>query len=290
MFKEIAHSWLKQSADISMIENLKKFDITNSPEMIFLSTKEILDLEKKYNVSLSNIIMLSYEQEAKNTKIIREKDPSYNPYTHEEMVQSNETIKRLANMFPEANDVLDLGCYEGTRTLDLYSEKNLYGIEFIEEFANESKNKGIQVYRGSMIDNFYKDQKYPNGRRFDIVSIVGEMINFVGLDTDKLLSSAIKQVEDKGALLVSCMHYIQSEKNEDEYVIWSFKEPNEKKWVLKEEKIPRAFLVISRKELLEKVEDIARSQNCSLELKGEEVIDNYYKNIPLSVYIFQKKL
>ncbi|MFA6099836.1 MAG: squalene/phytoene synthase family protein [Patescibacteria group bacterium] len=288
IFKDIAHSWLKQAEETCFVEDLRQFDIAGHPTPKFLSERALLDMQDVYGIDLSDIIALSYEQEAKNTHLVREKDPSYNPYFHEKTPQANEAIRELIGKYPEIKDVLDLGCDDGSRTTELFKGKALYGIEEVEAATEEARKKGVLAYQGSMINDVYKDQTYLNGREFDLVSIMGEMVNFVGLDTDVLLANAVKQTKDAGYVLVSCMHSKFDEAQEGNFVVWSFTESTKDKWGLGETKIPRTFLSISKQGLEKRIQNIAQSQNCQLMLKKEKAIDNYYGDMTLGIYIFQK--
>ena len=290
IFKEIAHSWLKQVSEIAFIQELRQLNITNYSILKFLSGREMLEMENFYGINLSDITTLSYKQEAINTHIIRKKNPKYNPYSHEKTPQANEKIRKLISIYPKIKNILDLGCDNGSRTINLFSGKKLYGIETAERAVEDARKRGLAVYNSSMIKDMYKDNRNPQGRKFDLVSLVGEMVNFVGLDVNNLLANSIKQVKDKGYFLVSCMHSKFDKAHEGNYVVWSFTKSTEKKWFLKEKKIPRTFFLISKQGLLKKIKKIAEEQNCNLILKNEEVIKNYYKDMLLEIYIFQKNL
>jgi len=59
--------------------------------------------------------------------------------------------------------------------------------------------------------------------------------------------------------------------------------------MINEEKIPRAFCVISEQDLLNRIKNISQKQNCNLILKQKEEIENYYDDMKLGIYIFQKQ-
>ncbi|MDD5726084.1 MAG: hypothetical protein PHC53_01580 [Patescibacteria group bacterium] len=288
IFRDIAHSWLKQAEEVCFVEDLRQFDIADHPTPKFLSKTALLEMEGVYGIGLSDIIALSYEQEARNTHLVREKDPSYNPYSHEKTPQANEEIRELIGKCPAIQDVLDLGCDDGSRTTELFKGKTLHGMESVAEATEEARKKGVLAYQGSMISDVYKDPAHLNGREFDLVSITGEMVNFVGLDTDVLLANAVKQTKDKGYVLVSCMHSKFDEAQEGNFVVWSFTESTKDKWKLGETKIPRTFAPISKQGLAKRMEDASQQQNCHLMLKEEKSIDNYYGDMQLGIYIFQK--
>jgi hypothetical protein len=291
MFKEIAHSWLRQAGEICMIADLKGFDIAGHPQPEPLSTEEILGLEEFYGARLSDIILRSYGQEAENTRRVRQSsDPTYNPYSHEKMPQANQVIRELINNLPGIVDVLDLGCYDGARTVDMYEGKTLHGVELVRAAGEEAVKRDIRTYQGSMINELYKDQQHPDGREFDLVSIVGEMANFVGTETDALLSNALRQVKDNRYLLISCVHSGLDRDYDGKYIIWSFKDPADKKWELEEEKIPRAFRILSRQSLLRILAASAETQHCDLTLIGERAIaiEKYFEDASVAIYVFRK--
>lgn len=288
IFKDIAHSWLKQAEETCFVEDLRRFDIADHPTPKFLSKEALLEMENIYGISLSDILALSYEQEARNTRLVREKDPSYNPYSHEKTPQANEAIRELIRQHPKIQDVLDLGCDDGSRTTELFKGKTLYGIEQVEAATEAARKKGVLTYQGSMISDVYKDQTHLNGREFDLVSIMGEMVNFVGLDADRLLTNAVKQTKDEGYIVVSCMHSKFDETQEGNFIIWSFTESTKDRWRLGETKTPRTFLSISRQGLAKRMEDVSQQQNCHLMLKEERTLDNYHGDMTLGIYIFHK--
>ena len=283
LFNGIANSWFKQVSEFCFIENLRQFDISKHKTPKFLSKNEIIDMEKFYGVSLAKIIQLSYEQESRNTLKNKEKDILYNPYFLEGILLANEKIKKIISKYPEIKQVIDLGCDDGERTLKLYSGKEIYGIEFIKESAKQSEKKGIKMHLGSMISETYKN------KTFDLVSLLGEMINFFGLDINPLLEKSIKQVKEKGYFLVTCTHSSFDKNQNGKYAIWSFKKSTLNKWMINEEKIPRAFCVISEQDLLNRIKNISQKQNCNLILKQKEEIENYYDDMKLGIYIFQKQ-
>ena len=184
--------------------------------------------------------------------------------------------------YPEIKNVLDLGCDDGSRTLELFKGKKLFGIEFVTESVKKAEEKGIEVYLGNITKEVYKDKE------FDLVSLLGEMVNFVGLEVDALLSNALKQVKENGYFLLSCMHTKFDKFRNENYVVWSFKDISERKWKIDEEKIPRIFFVFSKKRLLERIKNISKLQNCHLSLVQEESIDNYYKDMRLGLYLCKK--
>ena len=94
LFQNIANSWFKQASEVVFIQELRRFDITNYPLPKFLSGKEIVEMENLYGISLSDIIVLSYKQETRNTHIVRNKNSSYNSYSHEKTPRANEKIKK----------------------------------------------------------------------------------------------------------------------------------------------------------------------------------------------------
>jgi len=284
IFKDIAHSWFKQVSEYSFIIALKQYDISNYRTPKFISKKEILKMEKLYGIKLSKIITLSYEQEARNTHLVKKKNLLYNPYSHKKINRANNKIKMMIADYPEIKNVLDLGCDDGSRTLELFNGKKLFGIEFVTESVKKAEEKGIEVYFGDITKEVYKDKK------FDLVSLLGEMVNFVGLEVDTLLSNALKQVKENGYFLLSCMHTKFDKHQEGNYVVWSFKDFSKKKWLIKGEKIPRTFFLISKRRLLERIKNIAKLQNCKLVLKKEDSINNYYEDMPLGLYFFKKLL
>jgi len=284
LFKEISHSWLKQVEEMCFVNELRKFDIQNYSEPRFLTEGEIKKMEVFYETNLAKIIQLSYEQESRNTLKNREKDFVYNPYFPEGILKANERIKKIISKYPKIKEVLDLGCDNGERTIELYSGKKLYGIEFVNDSIKQSKKKGIKVYLGSIIS-----EVYPN-KKFDLVSLLGEMVNFVGLETNSLLKNSVKQIKDKGYFLVTCTHSNFDNSQNGEYAIWSFKKSTEKKWLLKENKIPRAFLVISKQNLFNRIKEISKNQECELTLKEEFEVQKYHENLNLGIYLFQKTL
>ncbi len=172
--------------------------------------------------------------------------------------------------------------------MELYKEKKLYGIESAEQAAENARKKGINIYIGSMVKDVYRDYRNPQGRQFDLVSLLGEMVNFVGLDINDLLINSIKQLKNKGYYLVSCIHTKFDKIHEGNYVVWSFTKSTKNKWLLGEKKIPRTFFFLSKQGLLKKIKKIARAQNCHLILKNEEIIENYYEDMLLGIYIFQR--
>ena len=125
---------------------------------------------------------------------MRDAHPSYNPYSHDKISVADERIRALVQEHPEIREVLDFGCDDGERTAGLYGRRRLHGIELTETVVDAEK-RGIRVYRGSMTDDVYRDKANPNGKQFDLVSIVGEMVNFVGLDTDTMLARAVEQLK-----------------------------------------------------------------------------------------------
>ena len=290
LFQNIASSWFKLASEVAFIQELRRFDITNYPLPKFLSRKKIVEMENFYGVSLSDITALSYKQETINTQIVRKKNRLYNPYSHEKTPQANERIKKLVIPYLEIKNVLDLGCDNGSRTVELYKGKKLYGIENVKQDAENARKKDINIYIGSMIKDVYRDYIYPQGRQFDLVSLLGEMVNFAGLGINDLLINSIKQLKNKGYYLVSCMHTKFDRIHEGDYVVWSFTKSTKNKWLLREKKIPRTFFFLSRQGLLKKIKKIVRAQNCHLILKNEEIIENYYEDMSLGIYIFQKRV
>ena len=123
IFKDIAHSWLNQVSEYSFIQELRQYDISNYQVPKFISAKEILKMENFYGIKLSKIIRLSYEQEARNTFLMKNENPLYNPYSHEKINQANDKIKIMIADYPEIKNVLDLGCDDGSRTLELFKGK-----------------------------------------------------------------------------------------------------------------------------------------------------------------------
>ena len=290
LFQNIAHSWFKQVSEVAFIQELRQFDIANYPPPKFLSEREISEMENFYGISLSDITTFSYKQEIRNTCIIRKKNPLYSRYSLKKTLQANEKIKKIISQHSEIKDVLDLGCDDGYRTAKLFKGKKLYGIEIVELAAESARKKRIAVYVGSMVKDVYRDSKNPKGKQFDLVSLTGEMVNFVGLDVNDLLMNSIKQLKNKGLFLISCMHSKFDETQEENYVVWSFTKFTENKWFLKEKKIPRTFFLLSKQGLLKKIKKIAQAQNCHLILKNEEIIENYYEDMSLGIYILQKRL
>jgi hypothetical protein len=290
LFQNIAYSWFKQVSEVAFIQELKQFDIANYSLPKFLPERKILEMEKFYGISLSDITTLSYKQETRNTCIIRKKNLSYSRYSLGKTPQANEKIKKIISQYPKIKDVLDLGCDDGSRTVELFKGRKSYGIEIIEPAAESARKKGITVYVGSMVKDVYRDSRNPKGKQFDLVSLLGEMVNFIGLGTDDLLINSIKQLKNNGYFLVSCMHTKFDKTQEENYVVWSFTKFTKNKWFLKERKIPRTFFLLSRQGLLKKIKKIAQDQNCHLILKNEEIVENYYEDMSLGIYIFQKRL
>lgn len=288
LFRDISHSWLRQVEEVCFVEDLRQFDIAKHPTPEFLTKEKILEMERAYGIGLSDIIALSYEQEAKNTQLVRQRDPSYNPYFHEKTPQANEAIKDLIGTHPEIKEVLDLGCDDGSRTAELFGGKTLYGIERVPEAVEAARKKEVSTYQGSMISDRYKDQNNPQGREFDLVSILGEMANFVGLETDTLLENATKQIKDGRFILVSCMHSKFDEDQDGNFAVWSFTELTKDRWELGEKKTPRTFAPISKQGLEKRMDAVSQRQNCHLTLKAEKIIENYYGEMPLGIYLFQK--
>lgn len=288
-FKDIAYSWLKQAEEMCFIGELKQFDIAIHPAPEFIAKETIQKMEGDYHIRLSDVISLSYSQEARNVHLVRQKDPFFNPYSHEKTFQANEAVKRLISKYPEIKDVLDLGCDDGARTTQLFAGKILHGIEQVADAAEEARKRGVVVYQGSMISDVYKDPTHLSGREFDLVSIMGEMVNFVGLDTDMLLANAIRQTRDTGYVLISCMHSKFDASGEGSFVVWSSTETTKDRWELGEAKIPRTFQLISKQGFIKRMEHVSSSQNCHLIPCDEESIDNYYGDMRLGVYIFLKK-
>ena len=288
LFQKIAHSWFKQVSEVAFIQELRRIDIANYSLPKFLSGKKIVEMENFYGVSLSDIVALSYKQEAINTQVVRKRNFSYNPYSHEKTLQANAKIKKIISQYSEIKDVLDLGCDDGSKTVKLFKGKKLYGIEIAELAAEDARKKDIHIYIGSIVKDVYRDYRNPQGRQFNLVSLLGEMVNFIGLDIDDLLINSIKQLKNKGYYLVSCMHTKLDKIHEGNYVVWSFTKSTKNKWFLGEKKIPRTFLFLSKRGLLNKIKKIALTQNCHLILKNEEIIENYYEDMLLGIYIFQK--
>ena len=63
---------------------------------------------------------------------------------------------------------------DGSRTVKLFKGEKLYGIEIAELAAEDARKNGIAVYIGSMIKDMYRDNRNPQGRQFDLVSLTGK--------------------------------------------------------------------------------------------------------------------
>ena len=167
LFGEFCRTWLKSAGKFMAIETLRNYDISNHPGMPVLTAGELRKIEEQYGVIIRDIIAASYKQESKNTRLVREKDPTYNPYFHEKAAEANQKIRALVDNHSEILDVLDLGCNDGERTVYLYGGKHLYGMETVETAAGEAQRRGINTCQESMIDGVYRDSADPDGRKFD---------------------------------------------------------------------------------------------------------------------------
>lgn len=286
---QFCRTWFDQAKEFMTIETLRQEDIGLHPEINFLSSDRLREIEQKYGTHLRDIISASYKQEARNTRVVKQSDPNYNPYYHKKTSEANERIRDLIQKHPEVQEVLDLGCDNGERTVELFDGKRLYGIELVKTVVDESRKKGINVYQGSMVNDVYTDNANPGGKKFDLVSIVGEMVNFMGLETDVLLERAVEQVKDEGYLLVTSMHPQFEESHDGEYVIWSHTNSTQGKWLLDEAKIPRTFLVLSKQRLQRKLDKVAQQLRCKLSLQDNSIVSNYYENMSLAMYLFRKE-
>lgn len=290
LFGQFCNSWFEQVKEFMAVETLRSYDIASNSTISFLSADELQEIEKRYGAKIGDIICNSYKQESRNTRLVRNTEPNYNPYSHEKISVADERIRALVQVqeHPEVREVLDFGCDDGTRTVRLYRGRSLYGIELAETPVDEAEKRGIHVYQGSMIEDIYRDEANPKGRQFDLVSIVGEMVNFVGLDTDTMLARAVQQTRNNGYLLVTAMHSEAEQSQESKYVVWSHTKSTQGKWLLDEVKIPRTFLCLSEQGLQQRIDKVAQGLGCRLSLQRSSRVDNYYEDIPLGIYLFRK--
>jgi SAM-dependent methyltransferase len=289
LFGQFCKSWFDQAREFMAVETLKSYDLASNSSVSFLSETELREIEKRFEVGIKDIISKSYEQESRNTKLVREQNPSYNPYSHEKISDADGRIRDLIGGLDEVRDVLDFGCDDGRRTLRLFGGSRLYGIELAETGVEEAKKRGIDAYRGSMIDDVYRNEESPDGRQFDLVSIVGEMVNFVGPETDAMLARAAEQTRKEGYLLVTAMHPAEAIRSEEgKYVIWSHTKSTRGKWLLEESKVPRTFLLMSEQGLHQRMEGVAHDLGCNFSLQGSRKVEDYYEDMPLGIYLFRK--
>ena len=287
LFGQFCNSWLDQAKYFMAIETLRSYDIASHSTIPFLSADELREIEQRYGVRIGDIIHNSYRQESRNTRLVRDAHPSYNPYSHDKISVADERIRALVQEHPEIREVLDFGCDDGERTAGLYGRRRLHGIE-LTETAVDAEKRGIRVYRGSMTDDVYRDKANPNGKQFDLVSIVGEMVNFVGLDTDTMLARAVEQTRNDGYLLVTAMHPEAEQSQEGKYVVWSHTKSTWGKWLLEEAKIPRKFLFLSEQGLQQRLDKVAQGLGYKLSPQGSSRVYNYYEDMPLGIYLFRK--
>jgi len=289
LFGQFCHTWFNQAKEFAIIETLRNYDISLSSKINFLSFDGLREIEKKYEMEIGDVLLNSYEQEARNTRLVNDCDPNYSPYAHEKTSEANRIIRSLIQYRSEIKEVLDLGCDNGERTVELFEGKDLYGIESVGITLNEARKRKIEVYQGSMIQENYQDKANPCGRKFGLVSLVGEMINFVGLDVEDLLKRSVEQVKDKGYFLITSMHPKSDEYPEGKFVIWSHTKSTQGKWLLDEKKIPRTFLILSERELQQRLNKVVQKTGYNLVLQEKKIVNNYYEDIALGIYLLQKQ-
>ncbi|MFC1723884.1 hypothetical protein ACFL0V_07120, partial [Nanoarchaeota archaeon] len=282
LFQDLCHTWLDQAREFMAIEKLRSYV---GPDLKFVTQQDLVAIETNYGVRLGDVFKQSYLQEARNTDAIRKSNPDYDPYNIPKDADVDEKIKA---MLPEGlKSILDMGCCDGRRTLAVYGETDaeLYGSE-ISMAGEKAEKKGIRVCGENMLGGYY-DDTCVFGREFDMVSILGQMVNYVGTDADKLLRIAASQVEDDGYLLLTCMHHTIGE--EGEYVVWTESDHTAGNWVLDEVKIPRTYRLISEEGLMSHVAEAARDLGVEFHLEGKEVVEDFYRGMPVHVYLFSKK-
>lgn len=287
LFGQFCNSWFDQAKQFMAVETLRSYDLASHSKIPVLSADELREIEQKYGVRIGDIICDSYKQESRNTRLVRNTDSSYNPYSHEKISVADERIRDLVQEHREIREILDFGCDDGERTVRLYGGRRLYGIELVDT-VKEAEKRGIRTYKGSMIDDYYRDEANPDGRQFGLVSIVGEMVNFVGLDTDTMLARAVEQTKNNGYLLVTAMHPEAKQSQEGKYVVWSHTKSTQGKWLLDEAKIPRTFLFLSEQGLQKRLDNVALDSGCKLSSQGSSRVENYYEDMPLAIYLFRK--
>lgn len=287
LFGKFCRTWLKSAGVFMAIEILRSYDISNNSGMPVLTVGELRKIEQEYDVIIRDIIAASYKQESKNTQLVTEKHPNYNPYFHEKTPEANQKIRALLDNHPELQNVLDLGCNDGERTVDLYGGTKLYGMETVKTAAEKAQRKGINICQESMIDSIYRDSTNPDGRKFDLVSLTGEMVNFVGLDTDPLLEKSLKQVKDGGYFLVTCIHPKFDKNRDGKYCVWTHTKSTYGKWLLNEEKIPRVFLFLSKEGLRKRLDKILQSLECKISFQDSRVVNDYYEDAELAIHLFR---
>lgn len=116
-------------------------------------------------------------------------------------IKNNYRIELMINIIkkinPINNNILDIGCYDGTLLSKIPKKNNLFGIE--------ASDKGYRLCLKNKIkvtNFFFNDNKLPYKSNFFDIVIAGEIIEHI-YDTDKFLNEIKRILKPNGYLVIS---------------------------------------------------------------------------------------
>lgn len=111
---------------------------------------------------------------------------------------NNLRVKQIVKLVGSNKKVLDVGCYDGTISLQLKKQKNqVVGVDISKNAVRLAQKKGIEAY----VWNIEEDNVPKALSKFDVI-VAGELIEHI-FDPDSFLKKLSSVLKPKGSIILT---------------------------------------------------------------------------------------